>query len=372
MSVPPLIGIFGSLFGGFLSDRLGRRVTMLVGAFMQTGMFALFALSISDWFDYFAYIGISLGGAIYNPASSAMVADLTPEKDRRKVFATFITAINIGAVFGPLLGSIFFFHYRSELLWTCTIVTLLYFISIYFIIRETKPNHSVKKSVEQNSLKSIFIDQSKNYRVIFYDKVFGTYILAGVFVTIAFKQLNLYLAVYVKEHVPAQIIFLWKGWSIELSSMEVFGWMMGLNGLMFVLCVLPITKWFEHWSDRDTLVLSSFIFGFGMFLVGFTSNVWFLLLFTMIFTIGEILNAPASSSFVSKYAPKEARGQYMGASNLQYSVGKFVAPLAVIISTWIPSIGVFGFIFICTLISAFLYVKLFRMISSDKAISLIE
>ncbi|HYK75203.1 MAG TPA: MFS transporter, partial [Pseudoneobacillus sp.] len=138
MSVPPLIGIFGSLFGGFLSDRLGRRVTMLVGAFMQTGMFALFALSISDWFDYFAYIGISLGGAIYNPASSAMVADLTPEKDRRKVFATFITAINIGAVLGPLLGSIFFFHYRSELLWTCTIVTLLYFISIYFIIRETK------------------------------------------------------------------------------------------------------------------------------------------------------------------------------------------------------------------------------------------
>ena len=79
-----------------------------------------------------------------------MIADIVPEKDRRVVFATFVTANNIGAVFGPVLGSFFFFHYRSELLWTCTIVTFIYFIAIYFIIRETLPEASKMMGTKQN------------------------------------------------------------------------------------------------------------------------------------------------------------------------------------------------------------------------------
>jgi MFS transporter, DHA1 family, multidrug resistance protein B len=367
MSIPPLIGIFGSLLGGYLSDRWGRRPTMLLGAFMQAVMFGLFAMSITDWVDFLAYIGISLGGSLYHPASSAMVADLTPEKDRRNVFATFVTAINIGCVFGPLLGAIFFFEYRNELLWTCTVVTLLYWIAIFFMIRETKPK-STMKSISSITLITVFKEQWKSYSVIFYDKVFALFILAGVFVTIAFKQLNLYLAVYVKEYVPAQALFTWKDWSLELSSMEVFGWMMGVNGLMFVLCVIPITKRFENWSDRNTLILSSILFGFGMFLVGITSNVWLLLCFTVLFTIGEIMSSPVSSSFVSKYAPEESRGQYMGASNLQFSIGRFLAPLTIILSSWLSSIVVFGFIFLCTIISAWIYVKVFHLVKSPNEI----
>jgi MFS transporter, DHA1 family, multidrug resistance protein B len=361
MSIPPLVGIIGSLLGGYFSDRLGRRATMLFGALMQTGMFALFALSFSDWVDYFAYIGISLGGAIYHPASNAMVADLTPERDRRKVFATFVTAMNIGCVFGPLLGSVFFFEYRSELLWTCTFVTLIYFLAILLLIKETVPE-SARKLDQSSRLHTIFKEQWKNYRVIFLDKVFALYILAGIFVTIAFRQLNMYLAIYVEDYVPAQTFLSWKDWSWELSSMEVFGWIMGLNGLMFVLCVLPVTKWFEHWSDRNSLILSSFLFGIGMFLVGLTTNVWLLFGCVVIFTIGEILNGPVSSSFVSKYAPEEARGQYMGASNLQFSIGRFFSPITIIMSTWLPSVGVFGFIFLCTLISIGIYFKLFQKI----------
>jgi MFS family permease len=361
MSIPPLVGIIGSLLGGYFSDRLGRRATMLFGALMQTGMFAIFALSFSDWVDYFAYIGISLGGAIYHPASNAMVADLTPERDRRKVFATFVTAMNIGCVFGPLLGSVFFFEYRSELLWTCTFVTLIYFLAILLLIKETVPE-SARKLDQSTRLHTILKEQWKSYRVIFIDKIFALYILAGIFVTIAFRQLNMYLAIYVEDYVPAQTLFSWKDWSLELSSMEVFGWIMGLNGLMFVLCVLPVTKWFEHWSDRNSLILSSFLFGIGMFLVGLTTNVWLLFGCVVIFTIGEILNGPVSSSFVSKYAPEEARGQYMGASNLQFSIGRFFSPITIIMSTWLPSVGVFGFILLCTLISIVIYLKLFQKI----------
>ena len=95
MTVPPIFSIVGSLLGGALADRLGRRPVMLLGASLQTVMFALFALSPSHWTDYAAFIGIGFG-AIYRPASSAMVADLVPVQERRQVFATFTTANNLG------------------------------------------------------------------------------------------------------------------------------------------------------------------------------------------------------------------------------------------------------------------------------------
>lgn len=361
MAVPPLMGIVGSLLGGYLSDRLGRRPVMLAGAFIQAGMFALFACSITNWIDYLAYIGIGFGGSMYGPASSAMTADLTPEKDRRRVFATFATAMNIGAVFGPVLGSIFFFHYRTSLLWTCTLITLLYSLAIFFLMRETLPQ-SAKKTGESRGMALVLKEQWHNYAVIFRNNVFAMYILAGILVMFAFLQLDLYLAVYVIEFVPAQTLLAWKNWSLDLGSGEVFGWMIGLNGLLFVLCSLPVTKWFEHWSDRNTLILSSVLFGVGMFLVGLTTNVWLLFGFIVILTFGELMRSPVALSFVSKYAPEDARGQYMAASNLQFSVGRFIAPVTIILSERLAPIGVFGIILLCTLISAVLYVRLFRNI----------
>ncbi|KIL42300.1 MFS transporter [Gordoniibacillus kamchatkensis] len=364
MAVPPLISLLGSLFGGYLSDRWGRRPAMLLGAFLQTFMFAAFALSSSHWLEYIAYIGLGLGGAIYTPGSSAMVADVTPEKDRRMVFATFVTGRNIGAVFGPALGSVFFFQYRNELLWTCTIVTLLYFVAILAWIRETLPP-SAKMNRSGSKLPAILKEQVQSYGVIFRDKVFALYICAGILVTIAFMQLDMYLAFYVKEYVPAQTLLAFRGWTFNLSSEQVFGWMLGLNGLLFVLCVMPVTKLFEKWPERNVLIMSSLLFGAGMLMIGLTTHVWLLFVFTVIFTIGELSRSPVTDSFVSKYAPVHARGQYMGAANLQFFVGRFIAPVTIFLSSWFSPLVVFGFIFLVTVLSSILYVQVFRIIPAD-------
>ncbi|MED5018658.1 MFS transporter [Paenibacillus chibensis] len=364
MAVPPLISIFASLLGGFLSDRFGRRPPMLAGYLIQSLMFGIFAMSTNHWVDYAAYIGIGLGGSIFSPASSAMVADVTAEKDRRLVFATFVTGRNIGAVFGPALGSIFFIHHRTELLWACTVVTLLYFFMILWKIRETMPPRP-RKEGKRGTISLLMKEQFTNYGVIFKDRAFAIYIAAGILVTIAFMQLDMYLATYVKEYVPAQPLLSIGDWTYTLSGTDVFGWMLGINGLLFVVGVLPVTKLFEHTSDRNVFIISSVLFGVGMFLIGLTTHVWLLFLFIIIMTIGEISRSPVTESFVSKYAPANARGQYMGASNLQYSLGRFLAPMTVLLSSWLGPVQVFGIILLCTLLSAVLYIVLFRIIPQD-------
>ncbi|PXW88127.1 dipeptide/tripeptide permease [Pseudogracilibacillus auburnensis] len=367
MTAPSIISIFGGMIGGYVTDQLGRRKIMLIGSFMQAIFFALFALSFSPWLDYLAFIGVSLGKSFYRPASSAMVADLVPDEERRSVFATFASANNLGAIFGPVIGAVLFFQYRSELLWACATVTLFYSVAILFIIRETMP----VKDQEDDQSKTLLLvikKQCINYFVILKDRVFFLYILGGIFITISIMQLDLYLAVYVRNFVPAQELFSIGEWSISLSSEEVFGWMIGLNGLLFVLCVIPVTKMFEGWSDRNSLILAAFLSGFGMFLVGLTKSAWLLFGIIVILTIGEIIHGPVVQNFVSKYAPKNARGQYMGASDLQYSLGRFIAPLTVILSVSLPPMLIFSFIMLCALISAIIYLLMFRMLpENDRA-----
>jgi MFS family permease len=370
MTVPPIFSMVGSLLGGALTDRLGRRPVMLMGASLQTVMFALFALSPSHWIDYLAFIGIGLGGAIYRPASSAMVADLVPPDNLRQVFATFMTANNIGAVLGPALGAIFFFQYRQELLWTCTIVLLLYFIAIYKIVHETLPD-TAKHKKNQKAISHVFREQWKGYGVIFRDKVFLIYIIASIFSLIAIMQLDLYLPIYIIDHVPSQALFSWNGSSLTLSSTEIFGWLVGFNGLLFVLFILPVTNWFDHWKERNVFILSSLLSGVGTFLVGVNTNIWFLFFVTIIFTFGEMVRSPVSQSFISRYAPEEARGQYMAADSLQYTIGKFLAPLTVFLSSWVPPMGIFTTILAFALISIVLYIYLFR-IYVEKPIAEVE
>ncbi|MDD9265830.1 MFS transporter [Paenibacillus sp. GCM10023248] len=361
MSVPPIFSLLGSLLGGTLADKIGRRPVMLLGAFVQAMMFILFAMSPSHWFDYIAFIGIGLGGALYSPASSAMVADLVPSGHLRQIYATFTTANNIGAVIGPALGAVFFFHYRQELLWICALVLLLYFIAIYFIVHETLP-HSAQCTKSSTSISHAFKEQWKGYGVIFRDKVFLLYISAGIFALVPIMQLDLYSSVYVINEVPAQFLLAWNGGeSLRLSSKEIYGWLLGFNGILFVLFILPVTKWFREWNERNVFILSSLLSGIGTFALGINSNIWFLFFVTAIFTFGEIVRSPVAQSFISGYAPENARGQYMGANSLQNTIGKFVAPVTVFLSSWVPPIVIFTIILAFAFISIVLYIQLFRI-----------
>ncbi|MGE6259935.1 MDR family MFS transporter [Heyndrickxia sporothermodurans] len=365
MTIPPVISILGSMIGGDLADKVGRRPVMLVGAVFQSIMFAIFAFSNFHWINYLAFIGIGFGKSLYRPASDAMVADLVPESERRQVFATFITGNNIGAVLGPALGAFFFFHYRSELMWTCTIILFVYSIIIYLKINESI-SHNQKKVRKISNISKTIIDQLRGYGIIFHDKIFVLYIMAGVFSTITIMQLDLYLAIYITNYVPSQTLVNWNNWSFTLKSTDALGWILGLNGLLFVFCVLPLTKWLKNWNDRNLFILSSILAGFGMFAVGLTTNIWLLFVLTIIFTFGEIVRSPITNNFVSSYAPENARGQYMAASSLQFTIGRFFAPITVFVSAWLPPIAVFSVILLCAFISIILYNKLFKVYKPTK------
>lgn len=362
MSIPPLVSIIGNIIGGNISDYIGRRIIMIIGASIQTLMFALFAISViydNHWISYSCFLGISFGGAIYSPASNAMVADLAGKSDRREIFATFITANNIGAVLGPVIGSFFFFNYLSGLLWVCTFVMVIYTMAIVLYIKESIPILK-REEIGIKTIPHFISNQLKDYWGVLKDKIFFRYIIGGVLAVIAIMQLDLYIAYYVTSYVPAQNLFNFNNWTLSLNGKEILGLILGLNGLLFVFFVLPVTKWLKSWTDRNVFVLSAVLAGVGMFLVGFTTNIWVLLLLTIIFTFGEIVRAPVIKNFIADYAPDNSRGTYMGAADLQFTIGRFLAPVTIFLSEWMNPLSIFSIILLAAILSGFMYIRLYK------------
>nr|WP_251131836.1 MULTISPECIES: MFS transporter [Exiguobacterium] len=353
MTVPPLFLLVGSLIGGSLADEIGRRPVMLVGTFSQGILFFVFALSTNAYVDYITYIGIGFMGAAYKPASSAMVADLVPTEHLRNVFATFTASNNIGAVLGPIFGAALFFEYRQELLLGCALILFIYGGMLAVLTSETRPVSTAKK------VATTFRIQGRSYATILNDPLFRLYLIAGVFALIPIMQLDVYLPVYLIEQ--SETI-------IDVSNTVLFGWLVAYNGFLFVIFIIPVTRSFRLWDEGRILVLSTFLSGFGTFLVAFSSNVWYLIIVTTIFTFGELIRSPVSQSFVSRYAPIESRGQYLAADTLQNTIGKFLAPVTVFASGFLSPLVVFTLILLSAIIGMGLYVKLFDSLK-DKIIS---
>ncbi|MCQ6267044.1 MFS transporter [Fictibacillus sp. WQ 8-8] len=364
-----LVGVVTNLVGGYCADTFGRKKMMVVAGAGQAVSFALFALANSPWLNspvltFLAFTALGLFGSLYWPASHAMIADVVPEKNRSEVFAVFYTSINISVVFGPALGSIFFFDYRFELLLACTIVGIILTFVLQRFIRETVPEKKPiveDKNGEPKKWSEVVWDQLRDYRVIAKDKLFLLFILAGVLVAQTFMQLDLLIAVYTTEKVPVQTLLHLGDWSLSLSGEKAFGYIVSTNGLLVALFTVFMSKWMNKYKEGNIFVISSLLYGVGMLLYGNTTVIWFLFLAITVFTAAELMVVGIQESFISKLAPEHMRGQYFAAAGLRFSIGRSLAPLAIPLTMWIGFQWTFFMLFVLTVISAGLYHVMFRL-----------
>ena len=128
---------FFNIPGGMMTDKVGRRLPILVGSIVASAGVLWYSAAGSYW-ALFAAVGLAgAGGAFSTPAIAALAADVSDVRRRGEAFGYFLTSFNVGMVLGSLV-----FGFVSDLLglwgavFTWGIVSLV-LASVGLLIRET-------------------------------------------------------------------------------------------------------------------------------------------------------------------------------------------------------------------------------------------
>ncbi|WP_066069416.1 MDR family MFS transporter [Neobacillus soli] len=365
-----VFSVFANLMGGYCADRFGRKRMMVLSAIGQGLSFLSFAIASSPWlqspwlgFVSFAVAGVF--GSFYWPASQAMVADVVDEKDRSNVFAIFYTSINIAVVVGPILGAIFYVHYRFQLLLVAAAVCIMLGLILAKWTRETAPVQ--KKAISSDGKWYYFLkNQLMDYALIIKDKTFLLFIIAGVLAGQTFMQLDLLIPVYIKDVIKSQTLFSIGDWSFAVKGEQAFGIVLAENGFIVALLTVFVTKWMGKYYERNVFVLSSVVYAISIVLFSQTSMIWGFILAMAVFTFAELMGAGLQQSFVSRLAPDHMRGQYFAAASLRFTISRTIAPLSIPMTVWIGYGWTFIFLALLALLSAVIYWVMFYTFEKQK------
>ncbi|WJQ79882.1 MDR family MFS transporter [Brevibacillus brevis] len=300
----PLAGTIGGFFAGAWSDRIGRRRVMLGALYVWTLVFVGFALSKDPWVLLFLNIAGGLCRSFYEPVSQALMADVTPQEKRLRVFGIRYMAINVGVAVGPIAGVVLA---KSSVALPFLVTALIYLI--YVISLQGLLNKFGIKQIEGQ--KKEVVTFSRAFRVVVNDKAFRLYMLAGVLGAIGYSQMSSTLAKFAEMTV--------------VNGTELFAILMTVNAIVVVVMQLPLTTWAEKKTPLTAILVGNVMYAVGD--VGYAfANSWLIFIVAMVFfTIGEILTFTAGDVLIDRMAPENMRGSYYGAKSFS-NLGQFIGP----------------------------------------------
>jgi len=293
-------GIFGSMVGGALSDKYGRRVMIIMGLVISgTGSILM---GLVDDLNVFLILAACLGlfGNIGGPARQAMVADLLPKEKQAEGFGIMRIFMNLAATAGPLLGGFLATQSYMILFIADAISSFITAIIVFVVIPETKPEKPEDKPEES------VIDTLVGYKEVLKDGVFMLFLSVSAIMVLVYLQMNSTLSV-----------FLWEVYKFPPQS---FGLLLSMNALMVVLFQFWITKRISKYAPMKVMAIGSlfYVVGFGMY--GFISAVYLFFIAMIIITIGEMIVTPIQQTAVASFAPEDKRGRYMAMYGFSWGI----------------------------------------------------
>ncbi len=288
-----------SILGGFLADRIGRRKT--IGLSMFTSAASMLALSQARAIP--ALVALTwltgLTSELYRPASSALLADLVPAGQRVIAFSAYRWAFNAGWAFGPATAG--FLAARGYFWLFCGNALT----SVLFGLVALAALPRGLRSARQES------GWGEALRELRHDRKFQQVLWAMLGVGFVFFQMFTTLGLAVTR--------------AGLSD-AAYGLILSLNGILIVLCELPLTTLTRRFPPRRVMAVGYSLVGLGFALNGLAHTATQFRLCMIVFTLGEMISMPVSSAYVADLCPPNMRGRYMGAFGLTWASAMTVGP----------------------------------------------
>ena len=297
-------GVISSLGAGVMTDRLGRRPTLLLAQASTAASVAL--LGFMHHPVAIAAVALLVGAAsnASRPAVQAMMADIVRPEDQVRAFSLNYWAINLGfAVSSMAAGFIAEVSYLSGFLIEAA-MTAVCAVLVFVKLPESRPPR--RTGTEKGAGDEVGLG------TVLRDRRFMSVVGLSFLVALIFQQgaVGLPVAMGDAGFSPAD-----------------YGLAIAVNGILIVALQIPVTRLIERRDAGRILVVSSLLAGYGFGLTAFAGSVGVFALTVCVWTLGEMLNAPTQTGLVVRLSPTQGRGRYQGMYTMSWSVAALVAPL---------------------------------------------
>ena len=316
--------VFAPLWGRW-SDRIGRKLPILIGIAGYVIAQVMFGLSTSLWSLYATRIVGGILSSATLPASAAYVVDLTTKKERSRGMAWLGTAASLGVVVGPALGGLLsrrdwhfngsaFGHFKIDSFSTPFFVAALLGLLTLFAATRWLPE-SLPKTLSQDNANTEK-DKSEKPKTDWQTLVKTLFpllvlTLAGQFALTMFEGTFALFAQAKFDFGPAEV------------------------GYVFVVCGLVMTVFqagavgFLAGKISEIIQIGAgfALMGTGIALLAVAQTKFFVFAFVALLALGMAFIAPNLSALVSKRGGDGQAGASLGIQNATNSLGQSVGPL---------------------------------------------
>ncbi|MFT9847750.1 MDR family MFS transporter [Aneurinibacillus sp. REN35] len=300
-----LIGMFGGLAGGVLSDRFGRKNIMLGALLGSAIIFIGLAVSVHPIMLVLFTLLKGMATAFFDPCAKALIADLTEPKKRVRAFSYRYLFTNLGFAVGPIIGMIAGVKAESTLpFFVASVIFLMYFVLLWVYVRKYKIADISSSGIHRPVLK-------ESLGVIQKDKALLLFICGGIMAMSVHGQFSVVLPQYFAAEFTSGLDFIQLLWTV--------------HSLVIIIGSMPVARAVEKRSAFFSIVIGSVLFAIGCVCFSLSFNVWTFIFSMIIFTLGEIFIAPAEYAIIDEITPESVRGTYYGAFSFT-TMGSFLGP----------------------------------------------
>lgn len=344
LSIMAISYVPGALVGGKLSDVIGRKRIMIFGQGLAALCFIPCAfLGNSMIIPWLLILSGFLSGAV-QPANSAMVADLTNKENRKTAYSLIYLGINIGVAVGPIIAG---FLYRNHIKWVflgTTIASLVAITLVGVYIKETIPS---KDEINQKEISEDEKAQEGNvFKILIQRPRLLAFALLSMAYSFAYSQCNFSITLQLKD-------------LFGDNASKLIGGVNSTNAVVVIIFTTFIVYKTRKNKTIFNISLAGIFFAVGFGMYYFVHSYLFFLVATVIWTIGEILNATNSGVYIAEHAPITHRGRFNSILSIITGSGAAVGPF--IMGKYIQSYSVkavWPLIFSITIVAALLMLLL--------------
>ena len=346
-------GSIGLLSGGKLADRFGRKKIFIILSILSATCFIISSfLEKSPAIPWLIIVSnLFLGGVL--PCINAMLTDMADPEKRKAAFSLIYLGTNIGIAIGPIVAGFLFNNYIRLIFLIDAGTTLLSLIPVILFIKETIP--SKEKTSEENQYEETAEKPEKGHviSILIRRPMLLVFAFISLIYTFVYSQnyfsLPLYLNLHFGERGP-----------------KVYGTLMSTNAIVVILLTIFLINLMKNTKPVINIAFAGILYAIGFGVIYLVTNEIILIISTIIWTLGEIIQTINTNVYIANNSPITHRGRFSGIITFITEIGFITSPL--IMGYFIKNNGVskvWPLVFIIS-ITAALLMYVFYLIESNK------